>query len=202
MEKRAIAAMKANTAYAITGTCTTATLTHIRPGHVAGARDARKVTIIGLYRAGQIIPSLAIKYGAKMADHVEAVRNGIAIEDLAKAGVDLRRMESSRVQQMGRDVAKAARIEAQIIAAKPKAMMILRKGNGQAQVVKSGNAPSHTPTAQEIQVANAVAMAKRAAKAKADREYAAKHGVIVTLSADDRAAMIARMQAKVYVEDK
>lgn len=199
MEKNAKTVYKNNTGFAVTGTAHS--IASIRPGHVQGAKDARNVTVIGLYRNGLCTPALAMAHGAKMKDHVEASKHGITVEAMVAAGVDMRRMESSHAQQMGRDTAKAAKIEQAVIAAKPKTMLIVRKGNGQAQVLRSGPV-THEPTLHELAVAVACARANKAAKAKKDREYAALHGVKVTLSPEDQAAIMARMQAKVYVEDK
>jgi hypothetical protein len=199
MEKNAKNVLKNNTGFAITGTV--GSMASLRPGHVEGARNPRKTTIIGLYRDGSIAPALAVKYGAKMADHVEAVKHGVKIEDIIAAGVDMRRMESSRVQQMGRDVAKAEKLEKAAELAKPKTMMMVRKANGQSVVLKSGAVKSvaqgtATPTAQQVAVAVAVVMARKMEKAKAAAVYDRNHGIAVKLTPQEQEALLARNQAK------
>jgi len=200
MNKRYTDLVKNTTAYAVTGI--SESLAHLQPSHVAGARDLRNVTAIGLYRNGLCSPVVAMQHGAKAGDHLEAIRHGIALEQCLAAGVNLQQLQRCEARVTGKGVAQTDRKVKAEIAARPKTMLVVRRSNGQAKVLKSGAAPVAGPTPHDVAVAMAVAMANKAAKAKHDREYAAKHGVTVTLSADEQKAMIARFAGKVYREDK
>ena len=200
MESRAKKLFDTTTDYAVTGVAQS--VAHMQPSHVAGARDPRNVTVIGLYRNGLCTPALAKAHGAKAGDHLEAIRHGVTIEACVAAGVDLQQIKRCEARVTGKGVAQSARIVKAEIAARLKAMVMVRRSNGSSKVIMSGRTPVAGATPHEVAVAMAVAIANRAAKAKKDREYDAKHGVTVRLSAEEQSAMIARNAGKVYFEDK
>jgi hypothetical protein len=164
-------------------------------GHVTGARDAKHTTVLGLYRAGQVSVALAIRHGAKMGDHLEAVKHGIKFEDLIANGIELRRVKNTESRVQGRAVAQVAKEQAAIEAAKPKTAFVVRKASGQTTVVKTA-AVKTVPTATQVAVAVAVVQSERRAKAKKEAEAARKHGVTVTLTAQEQAELLKRNAAK------
>ena len=162
----------------------------------------RNVTVIGLYREGLCSAAVAVNHGAKPKDHREAIRHGVAVESLVAAGVDLQKVQRGEARANGKAIAQTDRAIKAEIAARPKPLVMVRRTTGSVKVVMTGHVKPGGPTPHDVAVAMAVSMANKAAKAKHDREYAAKHGQTVTLSDTDKAAMIARFTGKVYLSDK
>jgi hypothetical protein len=175
-------------------------------GHVAGARDARRSTIIGLYRDGKVTPALAMQYGAKPGDHAEAMKHGVTLEALAAAGVEIKRVQNGQNRNEGKIAAAEAAKLAAIEAAKPKVAFMVRKAGGASKVVMTAQAKV-VPTAQQAAVAVAVVMAAKAAAAKKDREAKGKKGFEAKLSVKEQEELIKRNAAKdgqayIYAPDR
>ena len=164
-------------------------------GHVAGARDPRKSTIIGLYRNGLVSVELGVKYGAKPKDHLEAMNHGVTMDQLIAAGVNLRQMSNARNRMEGVVVAALEKAEAAAKAAAPKVGMVIRRASGEAKVVMTASVKT-TLTAQQAAVAVAVVEAAKMAKAKKDREAKAKNGFVATLSAEEQAELVRRNEER------
>ena len=159
--------------------------------HLDGWRDIRKVTAKGLYRDGKIGVALAIQHGAKMSDHLAAIDSGkVNINDLINAGVDLHRLESYRKQQLTRSEHK---VNGTVKTENVVASCIIR--NGQVSRTVESKA-ARQPTAQEIEVAIAVAQAQAREKARKVAAKVREKGITVKLSAEEQAALIARLNGK------
>jgi Tfp pilus assembly major pilin PilA len=164
--------------------------------HLEGWRDARKTTVRDLYHQGKISVALALRAGARPTDHIRALESGhVTVQQLLDAGVDLHKLEIVRNRMMGQVTSKAAKVAAAIEAAKPKVAMVIKRKDGAAKVVMSGTV-ERKPTAQEVAVAVALANVKAREKERKDREAKAKHGFEVKLSAQEQAALLARLQSK------
>ena len=164
-------------------------------GHVAGAKDAHKSTIIGLYREGKVSPELAMRYGAKPGDHAEAMLHGITLDQLANAGVELKRVQNGQARDKGR--IQAGVYHAQVEAAKlaPKRMMVIKRAGGECKTVMSAPVP-RLPTAHEAQVAAAVVSAKLRERKLKESQAMRKEGFVTKLSAQEQADLEARNTAK------
>jgi Tfp pilus assembly major pilin PilA len=162
--------------------------------HLPGWRDIRKSSAVYLYRNGKLDVKAAIKYGAKIPDHLAAFEGGhVKVEDLIAAGVDIRRMDSYRKQQATKaGIAHEVAVKSERVIAS----VTVKSANGQVKVMASK--PVHKPTAQEIAVAVAVANSQAREKARLAAAKVRERGVEVTLSEQEKAALLARLNAKSY----
>lgn len=164
--------------------------------HLEGWRDARKTSIRDLYHQGKVSVALAIRAGARPTDHIRALESGkVTVQQLIDAGVDLHKLEIVRNRMQGQVQAKDAKVAAAIEAAKPKVALVIKRKDGAAKVVMSGQVP-HKVTAQEAQVAAALVMAKMREKEWKDKAAKGKHGYEVKLSAQEQAVLLAKINAK------
>ena len=161
--------------------------------HLEGWKDIKKVTALGLYRQGKISIALAMRFNAKLPDHLAALESGkITLDDLIKAGVDLHRIESYRKQRETKTGILTAKIEQ--ASRKIMASVIVR--NGQVIRTVEHKQEIKKPSAQEIAVAVAVASSKAREKARIESLKTAKSGFEVKLSTQEQAELIARVNSK------
>ena len=103
------------TGFAVTGT--SSSIANLKPSHVEGARDPRKVTIKALYAYGEVSVAQAIAFGAGPKEHVTALDNCkndaefmALVEEMVTAGVDMLEVERVRnrmLKRLGVDVKRA-----------------------------------------------------------------------------------------------